>query len=208
MWPLLAVLDRFASGAEPGPRPEHRAADEEAVRRLARGEADALAALYDRHARAVYSLAVRILHDPADAEDVVQEVFGQAWRQAARFDAARGSVAGWLLTMTRSRAIDRLRADRATPGSAGRAGDRRPVDLEDASPSQDMMVFTGELSARLRSALQALPFLQRTAIEMAYYEGLTQHEIAERLEQPLGTIKTRIRLGLMKLRDALAGVGS
>lgn len=171
---------------------------------MKRGDADALAELYDRHARPVYSLALRIVQDQSDAEDLVQDVFTQAWRQASRFDASRGSVAAWLLTMTRSRAIDRLRARRVRPD---RGIDVQPSpEIADASSTADQQLLSAEQVARVRSALDALPLLQRVAIELAYYEGLTHTEIADRLEQPLGTVKTRIRLALMKLREALAGL--
>jgi RNA polymerase sigma-70 factor (ECF subfamily) len=170
---------------------------------MARGEGDAVAELYDRHARPIYSLALRILGDATEAEDIVQEVFSQAWKQAARYNAARGAVGAWLLTLTRSRAIDRLRAKRARPGDVS---DERVADqLVDAGPPADLLVLSSEQVARVRAALDELPLLQRAAIELAYYEGLTHAEIADRLEQPLGTVKTRIRLAMLKLRDVLAG---
>lgn len=172
--------------------------------RLAAGDVSVVGSLYDRHARAVFSLAVRVLGNRADAEEIVQDVFAQVWSQAARFDAARGSVAAWVLMMTRSRAIDRLRARRA--GGAALAPDplREPVD---PIPTQEESVITGEDVDRMRGAMQDLSASQRTAIELAYYEGLSQSEIAERLQEPLGTVKTRIRSGLLKLRAALQGVG-
>src|SRR5438552_1034673 len=118
MWLLWAVIDR--AGA-PGRWAEDRAADRAALERMARGDATALAELYDRHARPIYSLALRVLQDAADAEDIVQDVFAQAWRQASRYDAARGQVAAWLLTLARSRAIDRLRTRRTRPDRGGDA---------------------------------------------------------------------------------------
>ena len=178
--------------------------DRQAMSRLAAGDISVVGSLYDRHARAVFSLAVRVLGNPADAEEIVQDVFSQVWSQAARFDAARGTFAAWVLMMTRSRAIDRLRARRA--GAAALATE--PVrDPADPIPSQEASVITGEDADRVRGALQDLNASQRTAIELAYYEGLSQSEIAERLQEPLGTVKTRIRSGLLKLRAALQGVG-
>jgi RNA polymerase sigma-70 factor (ECF subfamily) len=169
---------------------------------MAAGDGDAMRELYDIHARPVYSLAVRILRSQSDAEDVVQEVFSQAWRQASRYDAARGTVAGWLLMQAKSRSIDRLRARRARPEQPGDAHAKEPVD---ANETADLQIVRGEQASRVRRALDELPTLQKTALEMAYYEGLTHVEIAEQLEQPLGTVKTRIRQGLLKLRQALSG---
>jgi len=198
MWLLWAVIDRSRRAWT-----EDRASDQAALARMARGEGDAVAELYDRHARPIYSLALRILGDTTEAEDIVQEVFSQAWKQAARYNASRGAVGAWLLTLTRSRAIDRLRAKRARPGDVS---DERVADqLVDAGPPADLLVLSSEQVARVRAALDELPLLQRAAIELAYYEGLTHAEIADRLEQPLGTVKTRIRLAMLKLRDVLAG---
>ena len=162
-----------------------------------------MAELYDRHARPIYSLALRILGDATEAEDIVQEVFSQAWKQAARYSASRGAVGAWLMTLARSRAIDRLRAKRARP--ADLSDERVAGQLVDAGPPADSQVLSSEQVARVRAALDELPLLQRAAIELAYYEGLTHAEIADRLEQPLGTVKTRIRLAMLKLRDVLAG---
>jgi RNA polymerase sigma-70 factor (ECF subfamily) len=200
MWLLWAVIDR--SGSVRG-WTEDRAADQAALARMARGEGEAVAELYDRHARPIYSLALRILGDATEAEDVVQEVFSQAWRQASRYSTSRGAVAAWLLNLARSRAIDRLRARRARPG--GLIDDRAAGRIADVAPSVDSQVLSSEQVARVRAALDELPLLQRAAIELAYYEGLSHAEIAARLEQPLGTVKTRIRLAMTKLRDVLTG---
>ena len=174
----------------------------------ARGNGAALAALYDRHARAVYSLALRVVADEADAEEVVQEVFDQAWRLASRYDPARGTVVAWLLNMARTRAIDRLRARRARPDRAGLESEHAWSALPATSADPLEALDTARDAARVRQALQRLPLIQRVAIELAYFEGLTQTEIAARLEEPLGTVKTRIRVALLKLRDALSGSGS
>jgi RNA polymerase sigma-70 factor (ECF subfamily) len=169
---------------------------------MAGKDADALAEIYDRHARSVYSLAFRIVGEQAEAEDIVQEVFSQAWGQASKYAPDRGPVVAWLLTMTRSRAIDRLRARRARP-DAEAADAFQLSSLRDSAETQDLMLLTREQVGLLRRALAQLPVLQRIAIEMAYFEGLTQSEIAERLDEPLGTVKTRVRLALLKLREAL-----
>jgi RNA polymerase sigma-70 factor, ECF subfamily len=198
MWLLWAVIDRSRRAWT-----EDRASDQAALARMARGEGDAVAELYDRHARPIYSLALRILGDATEAEDIVQEVFSQAWKQAARYSASRGAVAAWLMTLARSRAIDRLRAKRARPGDV--SDERVAGQLVDAGPPADSLVLSSEQVARVRAALDELPLLQRAAIELAYYEGLTHAKIADRLEQPLGTVKTRIRLAMLKLRDVLAG---
>lgn len=198
MW-LLAALAGFRPESA-----ESQAEDRECLRRLAAGDRDAAAPLYDRHARAVYSLVLRIVEDEADAEDVVQEVFTQAWRQASRYDASRGAVGAWLLMMARTRAIDKLRARRARSGPQP-VEDERAMELVPAGGRDVADELVGAEQARqVQRALGELPLLQRLAIELAYYEGLTQREIAERLEEPLGTVKTRIRLGLLKLRDSLA----
>ena len=196
MWLLFALA---ADTDEPR---QSRDADADAMRRMAGGDGSALGELYDRHGRPMFSLAVRILRDEGDAEEIVQDVFAQAWRQASRYDTTRGAVVAWLLMMTRSRAIDRLRARRGQP----------PLDTDhpfalrdaaDAAPSVDLALLTADEISRVRAALGALPDAQRMAIELAFHEGLTHSEVAERLEQPLGTIKTRIRLGLLRLRAAL-----
>ncbi len=160
------------------------------IRRLTRGDHKALGEFYDLYAGLVNGLAIRILRDPAEAEDTVQEVFVQAWQQASRFDAARGTPEAWLSTITRSRALDRLRK------RTSRREDPEQTTAGSAVPR------TAEAIA-VRDALEALPPEQRRALELAYYEGLTQSEIAERLREPLGTVKTRIRTAMIRLRGVL-----
>ena len=196
------LIDATETGSGRTPT-DDRVVDRETAQRMAEGDPEALAAVYDRHVRSVFGLAMRVLQDQGDAEDLVQEVFSQAWTQAKRYDATRGSVASWLLMMTRSRAIDRLRSKRAKPDSAPLPHDTAVVVLPDPALGAEQGVLTAESAAGLRVALAALPLTQRVAIELAYFEGLTQTQIAERLEQPLGTVKTRIRTGLLKLREAL-----
>ena len=200
MWLLWALAADTAAGDDPGLQ---QIDDLASIQQMAAGDAAGLSALYDRHARGLFSLAFRILQDQGDAEEVVQDVFAQAWRQAGRYERGRGVVAAWLLVMTRSRAIDRLRARQGRPPLQ----EDDPAllrNLTDAGVSAEDIVTTAEQAARVRAAVDGLPRLQRVALELAFFEGLTHAEIAEQLEQPLGTIKTRIRLALSKLRDAMA----
>jgi len=175
--------------------------DRQTIERMRRRDSAALADLYDRYARSVYSLACRILSDRTEAEDVVQEVFSQAWRQADAYDAKRAPVAGWLLMMTRTRAIDRLRA-RSGRVQMVQALPTLP-DPPDQHEGPEALAIGEQEAARVRAALDTLTESQRSAIELAYYEGLSQSDIAARLREPLGTVKTRIRTGLLKLRSAL-----
>lgn len=167
--------------------------------RMDRGDADALAVLYDRYAPRVLGLTTRILGDADEAEDVLQEVFLQVWRAPRRFDPSRGALLTWLLVLARSRAIDRLRSLR-------RRGWDRHVDVAAAAlPSGQNVERDAEASqegAAVRRALADLPAEQRRALELAYFDGYTQTEIAELTGAPLGTVKTRLRQGMMKLRDA------
>lgn len=173
------------------------------LQRMAAGDQEGLAGLYDLFASRVYSLALRMLRDAGDAEEVVQDVFAQAWRSAALYDRDRGTVGAWLIVMARSRSLDRLRSKRA--GSrAIPATNADPDLLADSAVPQDLVAISRQQAEGLRRALDDLPGDQRSAIELAYFEGLSHPEVAARLAQPLGTVKTRIRLGLMKLREAFA----
>jgi RNA polymerase sigma-70 factor (ECF subfamily) len=170
------------------------------MHRLASGDRDAVGELYDRHAGRVLSLAYRIVRNSPDAEDIVQDVFSQAWRTAPNYEAARGTVAGWLLMMTRTRAIDRLRARqsrREQPAQTDLNG------VASVSASQSDQLIATEQANRVRAALLQLPPEQQAALELAYFEGLTQAQIAEKLQTPLGTVKTRIRSALASLRRSV-----
>ena len=170
------------------------------VARLAARDQDALTALYDRTNRQLYSLLLRILGNAATAEEVLFDVYAQAWRQSVRYDPARGTPLAWLNTMARSRALDRLRA--------GGLDERGAAPLDQAhglavgrDAEEDAMA--AEMRRLVQSALDALPREQRTVIELAYYSGLSHSEIAAELGQPLGTVKTRARRAMIKLRDIL-----
>jgi len=175
------------------------------VVRAANGDADALAQLYDGTVRLVHGLALRILGDAGGAEEITEDVYMQVWRQAARYDAARGSVVRWLLTLTRSRAIDRLRAG-ATQREHS-APLEEAVDVLDTMPGPEHAATEGERRTRVRAALARLSAGQRQAVELAYLRGMSHSEIAAHVGVPLGTVKTRIRLGMDRLRAALSGAG-
>ncbi|HEX6201225.1 MAG TPA: sigma-70 family RNA polymerase sigma factor [Thermoanaerobaculia bacterium] len=181
--------------------PTISAGDLALVRAVAAGDRDAVAALWDRFAPVLLGLARRVLKDPADAEEVVQEVFLHLWRQADRYDPTRSSLSTWLALVTRSRAIDRLR----TRGVVDRthAAVQAEVGPAHASGEGASRVLHGERRRRVRDELAGLPEEQRQVLELAFFEGLTQREIAERTGIPLGTVKTRTLLAMKKLRTAL-----
>jgi RNA polymerase sigma-70 factor (ECF subfamily) len=180
--------------------------DRALLERAGRGDERALGTLYDRHAGPLHALAYRITAERADAEEVVLETFCQAWREAARFEAARGSVAAWLTMLCRSRALDLVRARGRRARLADRAAAADPEAAPAMSRGADDPAGRSERLEQARQVADALAILsapQRQAIELAYYDGLSHSEIAERLGEPLGTVKTRVRLAMQKLRDAL-----
>lgn len=190
------------SAADPGVTSRTPPAeDAELVRRVAERDAGALATLYDRYSATLLGLARRVLHNTEEAEDVLQEVFVQVWRQAERYDARRSSVSTWLVLITRSRAIDRLRTRQVKERTAQASQQESPPGH--TSPEGMSAVLTDERRRRLARALADLPSEQRQVIELAFYRGLTQTEIAERVSIPLGTVKTRTLLAMRKLRTAL-----
>ena len=199
---------------------EHSASDDVLVADLTRGSEAALGLLYDRHGPAVHRTALRLGRDPRVAEEIVQETFLALWNRAEQFDPARGSLGAWLTVIARSRAIDRLRSDaRRLPAESFSAvvGDvpdpgatvdwlmvsGTPVALGSTGPPLRRMVAAGESRAAITRALDLLTEDERRVIVLAYRDGLSQSEIAERLGCPLGTVKTRSRRALHRLRDAL-----
>lgn len=173
----------------------------ELIRLIASGDEAALGTLYDTTSRPVFGLALRILNDPSAAEEVTLEVYTQIWRQAGTYDTARGTPSAWLLTIARSRAIDRFRSVEQTR----RRSDTLDI-VESASatgPTPDVHAADAERRVLVRAALDSLPSEQRAVIDLAYFGGLSHSEISDRLGQPLGTVKTRTRLAMMRLREAL-----
>ena len=171
------------------------------IERIAAHDASAVGQLYDRHSRLLYGLILRILGDRSEADEVLQEVFVAVWNRADTYDVALGSPAAWLVRIARNRAIDRLRANTARL----RAVESFPMELQ-ASESPEVTASLGEQQRAVVRALDAIPREQRQLIEEAYYLGLTQSELAERHQLPLGTVKTRIRTGLLTLRQQLSQV--
>ena len=176
--------------------------DRDLLADVGRRSTDSLGRLYDRHAATVYGLARRIVRTGEDAEEVVQDVFAQVWRDAGRYDASRATVAGWLVMLTKARAIDRLRARRARPDVGGQPA--APVQVSSPGPTPEACTISAEEARRVRAALETLPETQRAVIDLAFYEGLTHSEIAGRTGLPLGTVKTRLRAAMAVLRGAIA----
>ena len=181
--------------------------DKQLMARVAQGDQLAFSALYDRLSGPLYSLGLKMLGDAAEAEDALQEICLQIWRRAGTYDSARSSVFTWAVLLARSKVIDRLRARgrRSRIVVASTEDEDNPITAAEASVAENTTDTIGrnEEAARVRSVVGKLPVEQRQAIEMAFFSELTHHEIAAQLEQPLGTIKARIRRGLLRLRDEL-----
>lgn len=176
----------------------------EVVQRIATGDAKAFASFYDAFSGALYSLAFKILGSAEEAEDVLQAACLRMWDDAVRFDARRGTPFTWAYTITRSKALDRLRLRQRRAQLMESGGMQEIMAQRSETPSADSELATGERATAVRSALGTLPEDQREAIELAFFSGLTQQEIAARTGEPLGTIKARIRRGMMKLKSPLA----
>jgi RNA polymerase sigma-70 factor (ECF subfamily) len=196
---------RSSADSERLPRTDVQKVDETRIdialldRIVARDE-QAVGELYDRHSRLLFGLILRILRDRSEAEEVLQEVFVLVWTRAETYNVALGPPAAWLVRVARNRAIDRLRANDVRLRAV------ESVPMPDAAPSPESNAALSEQQRAVRSALEALPPDQRVLIEHAYYLGLTQSELAARFELPLGTVKTRVRTGLLALRQRLSRV--
>ena len=184
------------------------AVDVDLLRGIAARDPAALAALYDRRGPVLFALCLRILKDRMAAEEALEDVFWEVWSKSDRFDASRGSGLAYLLSLTQSRAIDKLRGraklrrmQLATDRVSDNAADAGPVSAPSSDPSAQLA--DGEMRQTVRRAVDTLNADQRRAVELAYFDGLTHTQIAEHLSVPLGTVKTRIRLGLVRLREAL-----
>jgi RNA polymerase sigma-70 factor, ECF subfamily len=170
------------------------------IRQAANQDREAFSQLYDRFSSLVYTLAMRMLRVPSDAEDLLQEVFVQVWHQANRYSEERGSPEAWIINIARSRAIDKLRARRRMEKSFVLTDDPARAESTDNVESS---AAESEAKLTMNSALANLPEAQRRVLALAYFEGLSQSEIADRLKEPLGTVKTRMRSGIHRLRDLL-----
>jgi RNA polymerase sigma-70 factor (ECF subfamily) len=177
---------------------------EELMRRTAEGDKAAFAELYELTVPRVFGLVKRLLRDPAQSEEVTQEIYLEIWQNATRYEPSKGAAIGWMITMAHRRAIDRIRASQASRDRDTRIGIR---DWQESVDSVADDVETAIESARVREAMGRLTELQRQAVELAYFGGLSHSEVAERLQIPMGTVKTRLRDAMIRLRDEL-GVGS
>jgi len=177
------------------------------IHNLQAGDQQALGALYDRLAPVVNAVILRILGNQADAEEILEETFWHIWRDARTYDPARGTLAAWVITIARSRALDRLRVQKRQASNPVAYEEEARAALTAESLTPEDTTLQNERARAVADALRVLPLEQRLPIELAYYEGLSQSQIADRLRQPLGTVKTRVRLGFARLREALRPYG-
>jgi len=198
---MLALVPRDLDGVDgSAPAPTN----EDLLQRVARGDRAAFAALYDATASRVFGLVKRLLRDHAQSEEVTQEVFLEIWQTAARYDPTKGGAMAWMLTMTHRRAVDRVRASQASRDRDVRIG------IRDHAPAFDSVVENVEVrieSERVKEAMMRLTELQRQAVQLAYFGGFSHREVSAMLRVPVGTVKTRLRDGMIRLRDEL-GVAS
>ncbi|HZN93160.1 MAG TPA: sigma-70 family RNA polymerase sigma factor [Myxococcales bacterium] len=196
---VVALTAALAAVAASNPDLQDRG--RELVGRAARGDRQALRRLYDLYSPSAMAIALRMLKNRPMAEEVVQDAFLEVWRRAREYDAARGTVSAWIATISRTRALDRLRAD----ARLAAAKEKAAAQPETPSVAPLELAVERQQRERVNAALGTLPAEQRLAIELAYFDGLTQREIAEKLGQPLGTVKTRVRLAMEKLAVVLCG---
>jgi RNA polymerase sigma-70 factor, ECF subfamily len=201
----LILLTPCVIVAEPVNENESKDRDIALLRRVAARDRDAFGQLYDIYSSLLYSIAARMLGNSTDAEDVVQETFIQIWGKAESYDPRLGHPHAWVVTLVRNRAIDRIRSNKRR-GSLATESEEHFSALAPNSESANETVSGREKALAIHSAVCELPPDQRSAIELAFFSGLTQNEISTRLQEPLGTIKARIRRGLLKLRDQLEGL--
>lgn len=188
---------------------QNSVSDSELISLVTQGDQDALAVLYERYSRAVFSFSLRIVGDTQVAEEILQEVFVRVWQQGGSFQAARGTLITWLLSITHNLSIDEVRRRKRRPQKAeSEEPESILAGLPDEGLGVEEEVWLSSLRISIQDALRQLPSAQREAIELAYFQGLTQREIADTLGEPLGTIKTRMRLGMLKLREQLGPVVS
>jgi RNA polymerase sigma-70 factor (ECF subfamily) len=198
---IEGCLTKFVAAVPTGPA--DRARDRELLGRVARGDVAALRALYDQHASRAVTIAFRILRNREEAEDIVQETFLEVWRRAAQFDPGRGGAVAWVVTIARSRAIDRLRSRSIAGRTIASAAEEAEAMAPMPPPSPAAEVERRRDEKRVAAALVALPPAQRRTIELAYFEGLSQSEIAAKTASPLGTVKMRVKLAMAKLAELL-----
>jgi RNA polymerase sigma-70 factor, ECF subfamily len=184
---------------------ESKDRDIELLRHIAAGDRTSFAEFYDRHSTLMFSVACRILNDAGEAEDVLQEAFLQIWEKAAMFDPKLGKASSWAAILVRNKAIDRIRTWQRRTRLAEEAGAEQGIAANVENTANET-IYGHENAKLVQSAIVELPVEQRQAIELAFFSGLTQDEISKKLNQPLGTIKARIRRGLLKLRDQLEGI--
>jgi RNA polymerase sigma-70 factor (ECF subfamily) len=184
---------------------ENQDLDAELLRQITAGNRAAFGQFYDRHATLMYSIAFQILRDSGEAEDVLQETFVQIWEKAKNFNPELGKSSSWVAVLVRNKAIDRVRTLQRRSRLAEEAGAESALANE-FSETVNETIHGREKANLIQSAITELPAEQRQAIELAFFSGLTQNEISEKLHQPLGTVKARIRRGLLKLRDQLEGI--
>ena len=202
---VLKTAGSYSFLTKPVNEQDTRNRDIALLRHIGARDRDAFAEFYDKYSTLLFSIASKILNDAAEAEDVLQETFMQIWEKAGNFDPNLGQPLGWAVTMVRNRAIDRIRASQRRNLLTEEAGVEFALAAKSSETANETV--TGHEKAKLiHAAMVDLPAEQRRAIELAFFAGLTQNEISDKLQEPLGTIKARIRRGLLKLRDQLEGL--